>query len=253
MKQDLIEQLKKLSVEELKNLLNEVQQTKTSVKRFENGIVCPICGKKHIQKFGNSSGIQRYRCKDCGKTFTEYTKTVFFSTKKDYDTWFKYIDLMMTGLSLAKIANKLNMSVLTAFHWRHKVLNAIRKQFENITISGVVEADETFLLESHKGKKIEGLESRKRGGKAKLRGISHQQVGIMVAIDGNKNIIADIYGKGDAEKVFGDYLKRHKDKRESMMIQTKCAIRLGEFDFSKEHILEAVDGSLLRLGVEYID
>lgn len=51
MRQDLVEQLKKLSVEELKNLLNEVQKSQTSVKRFENGVVCPICGKKHIQKF----------------------------------------------------------------------------------------------------------------------------------------------------------------------------------------------------------
>ncbi|MBE6443172.1 MAG: IS1595 family transposase [Alphaproteobacteria bacterium] len=235
MKQDLIEQLKKLSVEELKNLLNEVQQTKTSVKRFENGIVCPICGKKHIQKFGNSSGIQRYRCKDCGKTFTEYTKTVFFSTKKDYDTWFKYIDLMMKGLSLAKIANKLNMSVLTAFHWRHKVLNAIRKQFENITISGVVEADETFLLESHKGKKIEGIESRKRGGKAKLRGISHQQVGIMVAIDGNKNIIADIYGKGRLKTNQIENVLGNKIEKDSILVTDSHKSYIG---FAKNHNLQ---------------
>lgn len=82
MNQDLIEQLKKLSEEELKNLLNEVQQPKTSVKRFENGVVCPFYGKKHIQKFGSSSGIRRYRCKDCGKTFTKYTKTVFSALKK---------------------------------------------------------------------------------------------------------------------------------------------------------------------------
>lgn len=64
---------------------------------------------------------------------------------------------------------------------------------------------------------------------------------------------ADIYGKGNAEKVFGDYLKRNKNAREKMFIQTKCAIHDGQFDFSKEHILKSVDGSLLRLGVDYID
>lgn len=64
---------------------------------------------------------------------------------------------------------------------------------------------------------------------------------------------ADIYGKGNAEKVFGDYLKRHKDAREKIMIQTKCSIHDGQFDFSKEHILKSVDGSLLRLGIDYID
>lgn len=64
---------------------------------------------------------------------------------------------------------------------------------------------------------------------------------------------ADIYGKGMAEKVFGAYLKRHNGQREKMMIQTKCAIHDGQFDFSKEHILKSVDGSLSRLGVDYID
>lgn len=64
---------------------------------------------------------------------------------------------------------------------------------------------------------------------------------------------ADIYGGGRAEKVFGEYLKRHKGQRERMMIQTKCAIHDGQFDFSKEHILKSVDGSLMRLGVDYID
>lgn len=64
---------------------------------------------------------------------------------------------------------------------------------------------------------------------------------------------ADIYGKGNAEKVFGDYLRRHKNVRDQMVIQTKCAIHDGQFDFSKEHILKSVDGSLSRLGVDYID
>ena len=38
-----------------------------------------------------------------------------------------------------------------------------------------------------------------------------------------------------------------------MILQTKCGIRKDSFDFSKEHILEAVDGSLKRLRTEYID
>lgn len=64
---------------------------------------------------------------------------------------------------------------------------------------------------------------------------------------------ADIYGKGSAETVFGEYLKRHKSVRDKMMIQTKCAIHDGQFDFSKEHIIKSVEGSLSRLGVDYVD
>ncbi len=64
---------------------------------------------------------------------------------------------------------------------------------------------------------------------------------------------ADIYGGGDAEERFGAYLRRHPSVRDNILIQTKCALHDGLYDFSKEHILKAVDGSLKRLGVEYID
>lgn len=64
---------------------------------------------------------------------------------------------------------------------------------------------------------------------------------------------ADIYGGGNSEKLFGEYLKRHNGVRDKIFIQTKCAIHDGQFDFSKEHIIKSVDGSLLRLGVDYVD
>lgn len=64
---------------------------------------------------------------------------------------------------------------------------------------------------------------------------------------------ADIYGKGESEKLFGEYLARHKGARDKMLLQTKCAIHDGQFDFSKEHIIRSVEGSLSRLGVDYVD
>lgn len=63
---------------------------------------------------------------------------------------------------------------------------------------------------------------------------------------------ADIYSDGDAERIFGDALD--PALREKMIIQTKCAIKPGvSYDFSKEHILASVDGSLKRLKTDYID
>ncbi len=64
---------------------------------------------------------------------------------------------------------------------------------------------------------------------------------------------ADIYGGGQSERLFGGYLKRHSGVRDNLYIQTKCAIHDGQFDFSKEHIITSVEGSLARLGVEYVD
>lgn len=62
---------------------------------------------------------------------------------------------------------------------------------------------------------------------------------------------ADIYGSGKSETVFGNAIS--SSMREKLIIQTKCGIRPGRFDFSYEHIIASVNGSLERLGTEYID
>lgn len=64
---------------------------------------------------------------------------------------------------------------------------------------------------------------------------------------------ADIYGGGTCEEIFADAVHMNADIREKIIIQTKCGIRNGMFDFSKQHILEAVEGSLKRLKTDYID
>lgn len=64
---------------------------------------------------------------------------------------------------------------------------------------------------------------------------------------------ADIYGDGKSEEIFGEAINQKPSIREKMIIQTKSGIRKGSFDFSKEHILESVDGSLQRLNTDYID
>jgi len=64
---------------------------------------------------------------------------------------------------------------------------------------------------------------------------------------------ADIYGGGGSEETFAKGLKDAGIKREDVLLQTKCGIRPGMFDFSKEHILESVDKSLKRLNTDYVD
>lgn len=68
--------------------------------------------------------------------------------------------------------------------------------------------------------------------------------------------LADIYGRGRCEELLGLVLKNRPDLREKMWIQSKCGIRMEEFtyfDFSKEYILQSVDGILERLQVDYLD
>ena len=64
---------------------------------------------------------------------------------------------------------------------------------------------------------------------------------------------ADIYGGGRCEERFGEYLHTHPGVRDRILIQSKCGIRPGFFDFSLPHILHSVDQSLTRLQTDHLD
>ena len=64
---------------------------------------------------------------------------------------------------------------------------------------------------------------------------------------------ADIYGGGECEQIFADAIHMSPSVRENIILQSKCGIRRGMFDFSKEHLLSSVDGILKRLNTDYLD
>ena len=79
---------------------------------------------------------------------------------------------------------------------------------------------------------------------------------VQTALEAEANFFdhADVYGQGDCEAIFSKAAHMSPAVRETMFLQSKCGIRPGvAFDFSKNHILEAVDGSLKRLQTDYLD
>lgn len=76
---------------------------------------------------------------------------------------------------------------------------------------------------------------------------------------------ADIYGEGGSEKTFKEALKTSGISRDNLYIQSKGGIILdpkrshdglvfgARYDFSKQHIIDAVDGILQRMGIDYLD
>ena len=64
---------------------------------------------------------------------------------------------------------------------------------------------------------------------------------------------ADIYGGGKCEEIFSEAIQMNDSVREKIILQSKCGIRKGMFDFSKEHILQSVDAILKRLKTDYLD
>ncbi len=91
----------------------------------------------------------------------------------------------------------------------------------------------------------------------RIAGMAKQEISTLIhtAMDEGINFFdhADVYGGGKSEEKFSEALDMNSSLREKMILQTKCGIRKDSFDFSKDHILEAVDGSLKRLRTDYID
>lgn len=191
----MINSLSAEDVAELKSLLlSSGVETSYSMEaflteeRFAKGRECPRCGRTHVVRNGHRpDGIQRYVCKDCGKSFVVSSNTIVEGTRKSLDVWRKFMACMMRGMSIRETAAECGIHRNTAFYWRHKVLDALRKMMAGRALDGIVEMDETFFDVSYKGnhKKSDFEMPRaphKRGGQTHLRGVSHEKVCVPCAI-----------------------------------------------------------------------
>lgn len=164
---------------------------------------CPHCGSVHVVRKGHKNGKQRYFCKDCGKYFNETVGTVVYKSKYGYETWSQYIDCMLFGRTLRDSAEIVGIHYKTAFYWRHKVMGSLSEVLEGrLSLSGVVEADETFFPLSYKGnhKRSKTFQMprkpHKRGQSVKKRGLSREQVCVACMTDADDGYQADIAGLG---------------------------------------------------------
>lgn len=143
---------------------------------------CPHCGQAAIVRWGWSSGLPRYRCKACARTFNALTKTPLARLRMR-EKWTTQADALTDGVSVAKAARRCGVHYTTAFRWRHRFLTALSSDKPR-ALSGIVESDETFVLESHKGNRSRmPRKSRKRGGSAAKRGLSAEQIPVIIARD----------------------------------------------------------------------
>lgn len=168
-------------------------------KKSEKGINCPHCNSFNVKKNGHKGLIQRFLCKDCHKTFTSRNHTITFSSKKSFTTWKKYIDCMMNGFTVRKSAEICGINKDTAFIWRHKILNALQNMQANVTLEGIVEADEAFFPISYKGNhknSIFVMPRKARGKQTHKRGLSREKVCVPCAVTRNGLSLAKVTNLG---------------------------------------------------------
>ncbi|MBD8656212.1 IS1595 family transposase [Oxalobacteraceae sp. CFBP 13730] len=158
------------------------------------GRCCPRCGNERCYRHGFANDLQRYRCCACGRTFNDLTGTPLARLRLK-SKWLAYSKALLDSLPVRKAADRIEVHRNTAFRWRHRFLHWVKLD-RPAALNGIVEADETFMLESQKGSRTIDRPPRCRGGRAAKRGISNELDCILVARDREGRTIDAVTGRG---------------------------------------------------------
>ena len=161
---------------------------------------CPHCHHPEIRPWEQAAGLPRVRCRGCPRTFNALTNTPL-SGLHHKDRWMFYLETFSEGESVRKAAGRCGINTKAAFLWRHRFL-ALPACLKARQESGIVETDETWFLRSYKGQRG-GLprRARKRGGRAQKRGLSREQVPVLVIRDRSGATADAILPKDDHREI----------------------------------------------------
>jgi transposase-like protein len=166
--------------------------------------VCPRCGGSSFVKSGKSKlRRQRYVCKDCEKNISDMTNSPLSYTKKPPEQWIEYMKCMSEGLSIRKSAQIVKINRNTAFHWRHKILSAIKSRLKE-ALGGIVEIADLRIKENFKGNHLKS--------EGPLRNKKFKRI--------NSNIFID-----DGRKIISILCCRDRDN--NIFAQAACSGRIG--------------------------
>lgn len=150
--------------------------------------ICPECGSEDISRNGHTpDGKRRYVCRECGRSFTILTNSIFHSTNKSFDAWASYLVMMTYNVPLEMTEEIEGISHPTALLWRHKIFETVNGYQDRLVLHGRVWLDETYVYDSR---------ILHEDGFKKKRGLSKDLICIVVAIDTNGNAYAVICGHG---------------------------------------------------------
>jgi len=151
------------------------------IEQAARGRPCPHCSHPRAHRCGRASGLQRFRCLRCGRTYNALTGTPLARLRKK-ECWLPYLQCVLESRTVRDAARVVGVYRTTSFRWRHRfVPGAMRDRPARLT--AIVEADETFRLESQKGSRHLNRKPRKRGGVAKRRGVNKEHDCLLVARD----------------------------------------------------------------------
>ena len=205
---ELIKDLDPVTIIEFKNYVIENlgdfcskknSNSKVISNHRKEKVICKNCRTKMNKNGTTKNGVQKYICKNCKYTCSETTDTIVSHSHLSFNIWSNVIDNLLDGFSIRRIAEENNISVLTSFRLRHKVLYALKTFIKSIRLSGKIQSDEKYFSINLKGTRPINMPrySKKRTSTTSpYRGISHHKICVVSSIDENDNLLLEIVGLG---------------------------------------------------------
>ena len=156
---------------------------------------CPHCSDKQVYRHGFQSGLRRYRCRACGRTFYALTGTPLARLHKK-ELWLDYLNCMVDRRVLREISEQIDISIPTAFHWRHRFCAWLDQDVPD-TLNGIVEADETFFRESQKGSRHLTRPAHRRGADSERPDCPDELIGVLTVQDRGDHALEKTLGSGE--------------------------------------------------------
>lgn len=161
---EMLADIDKLTDEQVSQLMAALECKKTGCCQAikdnikDNGdtlIACPHCGSISVKKHGKADGRQRYRCKDCCKTFCETSQTLLHHSRLSPAQWRGLLLGIVQNLTLDQIADIIGTSVTAVWYNKHKVCIALENVYRDYTgqFIDIAECDEWYTPVSFKGKR----------------------------------------------------------------------------------------------------
>jgi transposase-like protein len=151
------------------------------IEQAAQGRPCPHCHCSHQQRCGSANGLQRFRCGGCRRTHNALTGMPLARLRKR-EHWLRFLQCVLESRTVRDSARVTGVHRTTSFRWRHRFVAAAARD-RPTDLSGIVEVDETYRLESQKGSRHLDRPPRRRGGVASRRGINREHDCLLVARD----------------------------------------------------------------------
>jgi transposase-like protein len=195
--------------------------------RWPDGPVCPHCGEHEREPYrlkGKSTRRRLWKCRACRKQFTVTVGTIFESSHVSLDKWLLAFYLLCSskkGMSAHQLHRSLGVTYKTAWFIFHRIREAMTERPFEDRLSGVVEADETYI-----GGKRKGSDGRGRGAKHKVPVMALVERGGRV----RSGRVANVTGKE-----LKGAIRRHVDPSAVLMTDEFSSYRGLDKEFAGHH------------------